>query len=216
MVNLRSQSMTNEECECACACVYICDMQRAEGPSRLETLSRGQIIYKWGNIDDFSVCAYIIECVDVWGRDVWVCVCGGEKISVLPAFSHSRANWRNCQESQHEGPSMGWKSCKWDIAELMPIARWDMMGMDLYIVFYNLIFRFWDVGKLLTLQYVVKVKLSNERTHSALQMMEREHKWNWSYFCCTTRDFIKLAIIIADKSSRFLDWRMHITALLWS
>lgn len=63
--------MTNEKCEGVCACVYnMCDIQRAEGPSRLETLSRGQIIYKWGNIDDFSVCAYIIECVHVWGRDV--------------------------------------------------------------------------------------------------------------------------------------------------
>ena len=51
--------MTNEECDCVCVCVCmcVCDMQGAEGPSRFETLSWGQIIYKWEDIDDFGVCA---------------------------------------------------------------------------------------------------------------------------------------------------------------
>lgn len=38
------------------------------------------------------------------------------------------------------------KSCRWDLAERMPMAPWDMRGMDLYIVFYTLIFRFWGLG----------------------------------------------------------------------
>lgn len=46
--------MISEECHFACVCVCVWEgKQGAEGPSRSDTLSQGQIIYKWENIDDF-------------------------------------------------------------------------------------------------------------------------------------------------------------------
>lgn len=61
-------------------------MQGAEGPSRFETLSRGQIIYKWEDIDDFGVCVHVqgTVCARVCAR-----VCVGGKISMCSLPLHT-------------------------------------------------------------------------------------------------------------------------------
>lgn len=91
-----------------CVRAYVCDKRR--GPSRFETLSWGQINARI-LMTLACVCGGLGMCMCGCVRGkialLCMCVCRWEDINELSASSHSKANWRSCQESQHEDPARG-------------------------------------------------------------------------------------------------------------
>lgn len=125
VLNLRRQSMTNEECDCTCICECVCETCRGQkGPAGLKlypgarSLINGRILM------------------------TLVCVCRWEDINALPASSHSRANWRSCQESQHgagrRGPRRDSRPAGRPVlAGAICKASWDTVSRGRFLFFFK-------------------------------------------------------------------------------